>query len=54
MFTEATGSWHAAFYAAAGLHAGAALAALALLKPLRARQLAADRAPAPLHQAKTA
>ena len=54
MLTEATGSWHAAFYAAAVLHAGAAVAALAILKPMRARQLAADRASAPPPQAKTA
>jgi OFA family oxalate/formate antiporter-like MFS transporter len=44
MLTDATGGWHAAFYVAAGMNAVAAVAAVAVLKPLRARQLAADRA----------
>ena len=43
ILTETTGSWHAAFYVAAGMHAAAALTAFVLLKPMRARQLAADR-----------
>ena len=47
MLTDATGSWHAVFYVAAGLNAVAALAALAVLKPMRARQLAADRSGEP-------
>ena len=42
MLTTATGSWHAVFYAAAAMNAVAAVLALALLKPLRSRQLAID------------
>jgi OFA family oxalate/formate antiporter-like MFS transporter len=41
MLTAATGNWHAVFYTAAGMNAVAAIMALAVLKPLRARQLAA-------------
>ncbi len=42
MLTTATGGWHAVFYAAAAMNAVAAVLALALLKPLRSRQLAID------------
>jgi len=42
MLTTATGNWHAVFYTAAGMNALAAVMALAVLKPMRARQLAAD------------
>lgn len=37
-----TGSWHTVFYVAAGMNAVAAIMALAVLKPMRARQLAVD------------
>jgi MFS transporter, OFA family, oxalate/formate antiporter len=37
-----TGSWHAVFYAAAAMNGVAAIAALLILKPMRARQVAAD------------
>ena len=47
ILTDATGNWHAVFYVAAGLNAAAALTALAVLKPMRARQLAADRSREP-------
>ena len=43
VITTATGSWHAVFYIAAALNAVAAVMALALLKPVRNRMLAADR-----------
>ena len=42
MLTTATGGWHAVFYAAAAMNAVAAVLALALLEPLRSRQLAID------------
>jgi OFA family oxalate/formate antiporter-like MFS transporter len=37
MITTATGSWHAVFFVAAGLNALAAVMALLVLKPMRAR-----------------
>jgi OFA family oxalate/formate antiporter-like MFS transporter len=42
LLTAATGNWHAVFYTAAAMNAVAAIMALAVLKPMRARQLAAD------------
>ena len=42
MLTTATGSWHAVFYTAAAMNAVAAVLSLLVLKPMRARQLAAD------------
>ena len=42
VITTATGSWHMVFYVAAGMNAVAALMALFVLKPLRARQARAD------------
>ena len=42
MLTAATGSWHAVFYTAAAMNAVAAVMAFFVLKPMRARQLAAD------------
>jgi len=44
VITTHTGSWHAAFYIAACLNAIAAVMALAVLKPVRTRMLARDRA----------
>ena len=43
VLTTMTGSWHAVFYAAAALNALAAVMALAVLKPLRARLMERDR-----------
>jgi OFA family oxalate/formate antiporter-like MFS transporter len=37
-----TGSWHAVFYVAAAMNAAAAVLALALLKPMRRRQIERD------------
>jgi OFA family oxalate/formate antiporter-like MFS transporter len=42
MLTTATGSWHAVFYTAAAMNGIAAIMAFVVLKPMRARQLAAD------------
>jgi len=42
ILTDASGGWQTAFYVAAGMNAAAAVAAVAVLKPLSARQLAAD------------
>ncbi len=52
LLTDATGNWHAVCYVAAGLNAVAAVTALAVLKPMRARQLAADRSREPQHAPK--
>jgi OFA family oxalate/formate antiporter-like MFS transporter len=40
VLTNATGSWHAAFYVAAVLNIVAAVMALAVLKPMRMRTIA--------------
>jgi MFS transporter, OFA family, oxalate/formate antiporter len=42
VITAATGGWHLVFYIAAAMNAVAAVMALALLKPMRARQARAD------------
>jgi MFS transporter, OFA family, oxalate/formate antiporter len=42
VITAATGGWHLVFYVAAAMNALAAVMALALLKPMRARQARAD------------
>jgi OFA family oxalate/formate antiporter-like MFS transporter len=44
VITASTGSWHTVFYVAAGMNAAAAVMALALLKPMRARMMARDNA----------
>jgi OFA family oxalate/formate antiporter-like MFS transporter len=43
LITVATGSWHAVFYIAAAMNAVAAILALAVLKPMRARMMERDR-----------
>ena len=48
VLTAWSGSWHAAFYVAAGLNAVAAVMALALLKPVRTRMLVRDRGAQPV------
>ena len=49
LFSDATGSWQAMFHVAAAMNAAAAVMAVALLKPMRARQFSADalRGPPP-------
>jgi OFA family oxalate/formate antiporter-like MFS transporter len=43
LITVATGSWHTVFYIAAAMNAVAAILALAVLKPMRARMMERDR-----------
>jgi len=52
VITVATGSWHTVFYLAAGMNALAAIMALLVLKPLRARMRNMQPVPQPVSQVK--